>query len=472
MSGNKQSSYWYKSAFYTLFEQFSVVLFGFGSVFLLLRGLSKEEFGVWALFLTVAAFIEVARNGLIQNAYIKFVTSLNPNDADYRKQYAAITTASLAVNVLLTLLSIALLFIFSGAMSHLWRSPQLQNMFYIYAISTSALIPFSQFTFIQQANFSFRGVFWANFARQGVFFILVVIAWLYSSASLINITLFHAVAAVAGALVAYVFARKYLVLSPHIDPQWMLKLLHYGKYVFGTNLGAMLHKSIDKFMLGSMLTTGAVALYDLATRINNLMEVPVAATASVVFPQSSRSSSTGGLGEVKQLYEKSVAAVLTVLLPAIALILLFPEFIIVLIAGSKYADTAPLLRITALYGLFMPFARQFGTIFDSIGKPRLNFLFVVFGALLNLIFNFFFIKRFGTIGAAYATLSVFFITFVLNQLILRKELNVSTISTFKYVLQFYRQLFGKADTLFARLTTTVRKTIAQPAKPESHEKTI
>ncbi|OWY21697.1 flippase [Sphingobacteriales bacterium UPWRP_1] len=472
MSGLQQSSYWYKSAIYTLFEQFSVVLFGFGSVFLLLRVLSKEEFGIWALFLTVAAFIEVGRNGLIQNALIKHLTALNPHDAGYSRQYAVIGTASLVVNILLTAVSIALLYFFAGYMATLWRSPQLQNMFYIYAISTTALIPFSQCTFLQQANFNFRGVFWANFARQGVFFLLVLFAWFNGSASLTGIAVYHALAATAGAVVAFAFARKYLRLSANINRQWMLQLLHYGKYVFGTNLGAMLHKSIDKFMLGSMLGTGAVALYDLAIRINNLMEIPVAATASVVFPQSARNSNAGSLEAVKILYEKSVAAVLAVLLPAIALVLLYPKTIIVLIAGAKYADTAPLLQITVLYGLFMPFARQFGTIFDSIGKPRLNFLFVVLGALLNLVFNYFFIRRFGTIGAAYGTLLVFAITFVLNQIILYRQLNVRLLSIAHYVLQFYRQLLGKIDQSIAELTSAKTITVSQTAKPESNEKTV
>jgi lipopolysaccharide exporter len=463
------SSYWYRSAFYTLFEQFSVVLFGFGSVMILLRVLSKEEFGVWALFLTVAAFIEVARNGLIQNAFIKFLTSLQPDDPDYKSQYATISTASLAVNVLLTMISIALLFLFAGALSYLWRTPQLQYMLYFYAVSTTALIPFSQFNFLQQANFDFRGVFWANFARQGTFFALVVAAYFFSKNSLFSITLFHALAAIVGAFISYLFARKYIQLNRQIDFQWVKKLLHYGKFVFGTNMGAMLHKSIDKFMLGSILSTGAVALYDLATRINNLMEIPVSATASVVFPQSSRNNGSLGVGAVKELYEKSVAAVLTVLLPAIAFVVLFPDWVIWVIAGSKYADAVPLLRITALYGFFLPFARQFGTIFDSIGKPRLNFLFVIFGAGLNLIFNYFFIHRFGTMGAAYGTLSVFSITFVLNQIILYRELNISLLHTFRYIGRFYLQIPGKLETLYLKCLSMLQKKIHSTPDPKTTE---
>lgn len=56
---------WFRAGFFTLADRFAGLVLAFGSLYCLLRLLSKEDFGTWALFLTVAAFIEVARNGLI-----------------------------------------------------------------------------------------------------------------------------------------------------------------------------------------------------------------------------------------------------------------------------------------------------------------------------------------------------------------------------------------------------------------------
>lgn len=450
-----QQSYWVRSVSYTLLEQFSAVIFGLGSVLLLLRALPKDDFGVWALFLTIAAFIEVARNGLVQNALIKHITSLNPYDPDYHRQYAQINTASVLINTGLTVLSIVLLMLFAALLSALWQAPQLKTMLYIYALSTTAMLPFSQFTFLQQANFSFKGVFWASFCRQGSFFVMVAAAYILQSSTLINIAFFHAIAAGIGAVVSFGFAIKYMRFSLNVSAVWVKQLIRYGKYVFGTNLGAMLHKSIDKFMLGSLIGTGAVAIYDLATRINNLMEVPVTAAATVVFPQSARSSAAGQ-GGLKELYQKSVAAVLALLLPAILIVLLFPGWVVWIIGGSKYADTVPLLQITVLYGLFMPFARQFGTMFDAIGKPHINFYFVLFGAALNILFNYFFIMRFGVMGAAYATLLVFVITFILNQMLLAKELNIQTRLIFIQIWKYYQMLWS----------VLTHRVITQPTPPQ------
>ena len=62
--------YWIRSGAYTILQRSSMLLFGVGSFMLLVRMLSKEDFGVWSLFLSVATLFEVARNGLIQNALI------------------------------------------------------------------------------------------------------------------------------------------------------------------------------------------------------------------------------------------------------------------------------------------------------------------------------------------------------------------------------------------------------------------
>lgn len=429
-------SYWIRSAFYTLVEKFSVILLGFGSIYILLRVFSKEEFGIWALFITVTSLLEVARNGLIQNALIKFLAAAT------KEEYPKILTASTHSNFLLTLISMGVLVILANWLSIVWESPNLKIMFYIYTVTTFALIPFSQFNFIEQANLSFKGIFWSMFTRQGLLFLYILFYYVANfPISLQSLVIVQCISAFAGSLVAYIFTKPYLQFSKNIDWDWVKKLFHYGKFVFGTNISAMLYKSIDKIMLGALVSTAAVAVYDLAIRINNLLNIPIAAMATIVFPQTAKKIATEGKQAVKHLYEKSVGAILALLIPAIIFILLFPSFIIVIIASDKYLDTVPILRVTALYSLMIPFARQFGTVLDSIGKPKVNFLFVIFGTALNTIFNYIFIMQWGVIGAAYGTLTALVITFIFNQIILYKELDIRTMRVFYHIFTFYMQLF-------------------------------
>jgi lipopolysaccharide exporter len=430
------NSYWLKSGIYTLLERLSVVLFGFGSFYFLVRVFSKEEFGSWTLFLTVTALVEVARNGLIQNAQIKYLAS------EEEGEHAKIMTASIALNCILTAISVLALILFSRLLSTIWEAPALEMMFYYYIFTTISLIFLSQFNFIQQANFDFKGIFLSNFVRQGSFFMYVLYSFYTGhEITLINLVWFQTFGAICGATVSYLHVRKYFVLSRTLDWSWVKKLFHYGKFVFGTNLSSMLFKSIDQLMLGSLVSTASVATYNTAVRISNLVEVPTVSMAAIVFPQSAKRMKTEGKDAVRYLYEKSVGVILTMILPVILFVLIFTEFIIVFIAGEKYLDTVPVLRVTILYNLFMPFARQFGTVLDSIGKPKVNFQFIVFSAALNITLNYIFISRFGIMGAAYGSLSAHTICFVLNQVILFKILNVRVFEALKHTKTFYIDAF-------------------------------
>lgn len=430
-------SYWLKSGLLTIGERLSLILFGFGSLYLLLRALSKDEFGVWVLFLTVTSFIEVGRVGLLQNALVKYLTTIEEED-DYRR----ISTASLILNIILSFGCVILLLAIAYPLSRLWEASVLSQLIQIYCLTTVVLIPFIQSNFTQQANLDFKGIFWGNFSRQGAFFLYILVFYVNGWAiELVGLAWFQIVAAAIGVVGTLIFGTKYLRFSRFIDFEWVKTLFNFGKYVFGTNVSTMLYKSIDKMMLGSMLSPVAVALYELAIRITNLAEVPTFSIASIVFPQSARRLETHGPEGIKFLYEKSVGAILAFILPFIFIVLLFPGWIIQVIASDKYLDAVPVLQLTMIYGFFVPFGVQFGTVLDSTGKPKINFYFTILGTVLNLIFNYIFISSFGLIGAAYGTLITYMITFGIMQMILYRELNVKFYYAFYYAVGFYIEAF-------------------------------
>jgi O-antigen/teichoic acid export membrane protein len=430
---NKRS-YWLRSGFFTIAGRLSVIIFGFGSVYLLLRGLTKIDFGVWVLFLTIASFIEVGRIGLQQNALIKYLSNSKEED------YAKISSASLMLNLLITLGFILVLLLIARPLSLFWEAPELETMLYLYCITTTVLVPFIQFNAVQQANLDFRGTFWSGFTKQGLFFFYILILYLTATEiKILNLAIFQIFSAAAGAIVSWWFTRSYLKWDWKIDWHWVKELFNFGKFVFGTNISTMLYKSIDKIMLGSLLSPIPVAMYELAIRITNLAEVPTFSVASIVFPQSARTLEKEGKQGIKHLYEKSVGAILAILLPFILFVLIFPNWVITIIASTKYLDAVPILQLTMLYGLFIPFAVQCGTVLDSMGKPKVNFFFTLIGAGLNIIFNYIFISNFGLLGAAYGTLTTYLVTFIMMQIVLYKELGVKAYNVFKHILPFYQE---------------------------------
>lgn len=401
--------------------------------------------GVWVLFMTVAAMFEVGISGLIQNGLVRYLSKATGRD------YGKIILSSLILHLVVTLVAAAAILGFSELLAKLMTAKEflntrfetdLSNLFQLFAVLLFALVPFSFFNFLQQANLNFRGIFWSNFVRKGLFFFAVFIFTLAGYVPELRYLLMIQIAAVLLAgVTGFLFASRYIRISEFkLDWAWVKRLFDYGIFTFGTNLSAMLYKSIDKFMLGRYIDTVAVALYDAAIKITNLVDVPTFSVASVVFPQSAIQAGEDP-NAVKSLYEKSVGVTLSIILPFVAVVALIPDIVLWVVAGEKYVEAAPILRLTVLYGLFLPFSIQFGTILDSIGKPKINFVFTVIGMVLNISLNYLFIVTFdmGIYGAAYGTLLTYSLTFFMFQAVLYRMFKVNALNAFTHIPGFYRQ---------------------------------
>ena len=413
------------------------MVFNLGVYVILLRVLDKEVCSIWELYMTITMFIEVGRTGLLQNGLMTFLNQTP------QYEHAKINKASLFLNLSLSICIVILLLSFGNLVGTFYKSSELISLLTIYAATTFVLSGLYQFNFIQQANMDFKGLFWSSFVKNGALFFYVLYLQLsHSTISLTNIAFVQLLAAIPATLVAYSFARKYFSLAAALDWDWVKKLLKYGKYTFGTNISTMAYKSVDKLMLGKLLQA-SLSTYGLSLRINNLAEVPTTTLAATLFPQSARRTNTEGVDGAKYLYEKSVGVLMALIVPVVLGILLFADVIVWIIGSEKYASSAPILRLTIFYGLFMAFAMQFGTILDSVGKPKLNFYITTLGAVVNLTCNYFFITWFGVFGAAYGSLVAMTTMFVIMQVVLKRLFNVQILNTFHYMVAFYKDIFQK-----------------------------
>lgn len=421
--------------------------FSLVAVMILFRALSQAEMGIWALFLAIVTIIEVGRTGLLQNALIKFLSNVNlkasktKGDNNSNPQlYATISTASLHLNLLITILLVAALYFSARPIALYLETPPLEYLLKIHCTTTVALIPFLQFMFVQQANLEFRGIFWGTFVRQGSYFLYVVLFFVLGwKIELIHLVIVRTLGVVLGTIISYQFARPFVLLSRNVSWDWISKLFHYGKYVMGTNLSTMLYKGTDRLMIGKMLGEVSTAIFDAAIKVTNLAEAPTFSVATILFPQSARQMKDGPAA-IKLLYEKAVGAILAILVPAIIFVLIFAEWIILIVAGEGYSEAANILRLTMFYGIFIPFAVQFGTVLDSTDRPKINFGFAIGSTFVNILFNYFFIKQFATIGAAYGTLCTYVLTFILMQLYLNRIFKIKAFNAFRYMFGFYRDL--------------------------------
>ena len=137
-------------------------------------------------------------------------------------------------------------------------------------------------------------------------------------------SLFLILAASAASIVGYFFVKKYLIFSKSIDWKWVKELFHFGKFTFGTNISTIVYKFTDRTMVGIMVGVDAISIYEVAIRITNLVDIPAISIAAVVFPQNAKNSLKQDKDSIREVYEKSVAAILGLIIPVI----FFTSFVI------------------------------------------------------------------------------------------------------------------------------------------------
>ena len=430
-------SYWLRSGSFTFLNKFFVTLFAFVNFYILIRVLSKEDFGAWVLFISVASLMELIKHGFVRNPLIRFL-AMSPGEESSRIQ-----TASLVLNVIVGALEVLVLFLCSIYLSRFWDAPQMQELFRIYMFSTAFLVPINHFEVVQQARMQFKGTFVSNFVRHlGLFLFVVTVFALGYTIRLDHLAYAQMISILLSGFVCFQYARPYLSFSRRIDWTWLRELRSYGFFTLGTNVSSMVNKSIDSWMLGKLLSPAAVTFFNPAIRISNLVEVPADTLSHIMFPKLSERIAKEGPQSARYLYEKAVGTITAFMLPVIAFFIVFADPIIWFIAGPGFDQTVPILQITMLYGLMMPLNRFMGITLDAIGKAKTNFLFVLRNAIFNIVSNYFFISHFGIIGAAYGTLTTYVVITTINQIYLHRHMGVRVSNIMRHLAESYTKVFS------------------------------
>ncbi|MEZ4984190.1 MAG: polysaccharide biosynthesis C-terminal domain-containing protein [Saprospiraceae bacterium] len=174
-----------------------------------------------------------------------------------------------------------------------------------------------------------------------------------------------------------------------------------------------------------------------ATRITNYMEVPMSGLSQVIYPRIAMAHAAGDMQQIGRLYEKSIGMIVAILLPLVVVVLGLSEWVVVLVAGEKYASAAPLLNILTLAVAIKPWGRLFGITLDAIGKPQLNFALLAISLGVNIALNLLFIRWWGIVGAAWATLVAVLVLVVSGQVLIHRVLPVQQWKVWQYIFLIY-----------------------------------
>lgn len=434
MSIFQKYKYWLNSGKYTTIQKIAVLGFGIVSFMFLARMLNRDGFGVWGLFILISSITETARTALLRNAFIRFTHQ--HEETDHAFLQGAAFTMSLLLSIALAILSASL----SIPVANLLNAPDLAPILQLYALTLVISVLFSHSEIVLNANMDFRGICWMYCLRQGLLFLPIAIYFISRiQLTPVALSVYYLLAVTVSGIVGYFMARPYLKWDFSGTRVWGIRLWHFGKYVFGNNIFSQLFRSTDNFITANRFAPAVSGLYNACLRISNLVDIPSAVLADIIFPKMAKFNASDK-SSVRYMYERAVAATLIFSIPALLFLLIFPSFILRLLAGEEFVAAAPILRVTAFFGFALPFLKQFGTVMDGTGDPRTNFKVMCFGFVINVGINLAFVSRFGVMGAAFGTATTYVILFGVTQYLLNKRFGITIWNVFKYTVQFYKEI--------------------------------
>jgi lipopolysaccharide exporter len=442
------SSYWIRSAFYTFLQRFSLTFFGVINLMLLTRSLTTLQMGTWALFLTITGIFEATKSNLLKNAHVKFASISNNPD-----EKTAIASSSFLINSLISIFFMVLIIFFSNWLSS-WLNTgfELALMLKWFIPGLVFMIAFSHLEAIQQSNLDFKGGFAGYLVRQLIFFVVILVYYILKRPlSLTDLAMYQSISIIAGSVILYLYSRKYLSHRYKASRLWIKKILNYGGYIFGSGLVANIFTNLDQIMTARLLRNpGYVAYYNVASRINLLVDIPSYAASEIIFPKATRAHAEEGKEKVKYMFEKMVAVLLAFTVPTAIFIILFPRFIIGIIASPVYLAAAPILQLYMITGILRPIQNQAANLLNSIGKTRLVFILNLFFLLGLLVINYICLLKFGFYGAAIGTLIANLLNFIVWYFVMRREINLDLSNVLMYSFGTYKTVYKQAVRLFSK----------------------
>lgn len=424
-----KSSFWLNAVFYTLMQRFSLFFFGAVSYMLVVRafGEDKRMMAVWALYLTILTLFETVKQGMLRNPTIKFLAMTEY--ADKRKE---VQSSALALNIAFSLLTIILIIFLSDFLSAFLKSPSLTPLLWWSIAMVLLFIPFNHYEVLLQAQYQFKKIFVAYLVRQGIFFGGTALMYFVyrDQFTLLNLVWLQISALVAGTIILFFATSPYRLRGYHHDVKIMKQMFQFGKYIFGTNLFANIARNVDQFITANTLSPiegpKYVSYYNVSGRINNMIDVPTLATADVLFPKNVQTLETDGLGKVKYYFERMIGTIMAIVVPISLFILIFPKFVILIIAGRQYYQTEAvvILQIAIVANLIRPLGYHYGSTLDALGKPRVNFYSSVVLMTVSVVVTYLGLRYFGGMGAAYGLVVYNIISLVVMIAILKKYIHL------------------------------------------------
>ncbi|MFT6507142.1 MAG: PST family polysaccharide transporter [Colwellia polaris] len=179
-------------------------------------------------------------------------------------------------------------------------------------------------------------------------------------------------------------------------------LLSQSWWLMLSGIAAIIYLKIDQVMLGQMSSDEQVGIYAVAARLSEVWYFFPVALVSSYFPKLLKAKQTSRVKYHQNLQILCDWLFLTSLVIAL-LVLLVGEYIVIILFGDAYQESAVVLAIHIWAGIFIFMRALLSKWLIAENLLRFSLVTQLAGALLNVLVNYLLIPEYAAVGAAVAT---------------------------------------------------------------------
>lgn len=270
---------------------------------------------------------------------------------------------------------------------------------------------FNVIDFYYQSRVMSKYVAFANTLTLAVSSI-IKIALILNQASLVAFALvgvFDTIILALGFIYFYIHKTQHSIRHWQFDRVVAKRLLKDSWPLIISSVMISLYMKVDQIMIKEMLDNNAVGQYAAAVRISEAWYFLPLAICSSLFPaiiNAKKVSEELYHQRLKRLYSLMIWLGIAVSIP----IMLLSDWLINLLYGSAYIGAGSILMIHIWAGVFVSIGIASSGWIINQNLQVYSTWNTIFGALLNIVLNYFLISAIGITGAALSTLVAYFIS--------------------------------------------------------------
>ncbi len=320
----------------------------------LARVLAPDQFGIFGIATLVLAFLEILTETGV-NVYL--IQQKEKIDEYINTAWIVSIIRGVAISLVLIILSP-----FIASFFHSEQSKSIIILISLVPLLRGFINP-SIVKFQKDLNFKYE------FFRQSSIFALdttVAIALSLITKS-VSALIFGMVSGVLlEIIISYKFAKPWPKLK--FDKERGLKIVNTGKWLTGAGIFQYLFQNLDNIVVGRILGTYSLGLYDMAYTFSSIPISEIADTVTkVTFPVFIKFSDDKS--RLKRAFLKSTFVIILVTIPIGLSLFVFSDFILSIL-GKKWLPASNTLKILAIFGVTQAIFGSFSSLFLASQKQK------------------------------------------------------------------------------------------------------